>query len=473
MNSSLRILRAIAGGTLLHAALAGFCLLCVIPSSSASDHADPIFNRELEAGLTGLFAFPARDGVRMVPVKDAQGSMILDAQGNKTYQLAADANDPKKKNEQPNELVLILAFRRALTVSPPYPELEKFTYTIHLDFHSELDVDNNKTNLARYGGTVLQPEGIGADATISFELDANVQFKSPVRFEGTAWKKSRPIPKPYIGVRDDPFIFPQFFRTNVIAFVVRIPLDNLPAKDDFLIWGTSHRGGVQIDHVGRSQRTQLPRFDSLNTLHPREHVAHLHELDKNPGLMDDVLRNVLTPQFALRPYDFEPDVMFYNRRAGVQIRYPNGRQLEDDVALLTCLQGDCQLFELSQSHPKFSVGPAGRPTKNDKDFFDTFPYLADPWEDSPPPVGRGPTSIMLTSKNKTILIVSLIAVVVVFLLPWVLYFRALRRLRYATQLVAMKSPSRPPAPVGPVGPAPLSTPAHTPPPPPPAVPPQT
>jgi hypothetical protein len=462
MNSSLSHSRASFGWTLLVSPLAGFLLLALIPSASASDHADPIFNRELEGGLTGLFAFPAKDGVRMTPVKDDKGNMILDKDGNKTYQFAADAKDPKKKADEPNEIVLILAFRRALTVSPPFPELEKFTYAIHLDFHSELDVTNDLTNVARYGGKVLKPEGIDADATITFELDANVQFRGPVRYEGNAWKKAKPIPKPYIGIRDDPFIFPQFFRTNVIAFVVRIPLDNLPAKDDFLIWGTSQRGAQQLDIVGRSQRTQLPRFDSLNTLHPKEHVAHLHELDKNPGLVDDVLRNILTPQFALRPYDFEPDVMFYNRRPGVQIRYPNGRQLEDDVALLTCLQGDCQLFELSQSHPKFSVGPAGRPTKNDKDFMDTFPYLADPWPDSDPPMGRGPTSIMLTSRNKTILIVSIVAIVVVFLLPWVLYFRALRRLRLAAQLAMAKShPTTP----GAGGPAPLPSPPTPPPPP--------
>jgi len=446
-------------GTLRRATLAGFLTLLLAPSVCASDHADPIFNKKLEGGITDLFAFPAaKDGVRMTPNKDAAGNVILTPEGKGTYQFPAAAGvTPPKPGEKvewdgSNEIVLILCVRRALTTSSPYGELDKYTYTIHLDFHSELDFEKNKANLARYGGTVVHPEGIEADVKINFQLDANAQFvqsdKNPVRFEGSGWKKARQVPEPFVGVRDDPFIFPQFFGTNVIAFVVRIPIECLPEKKDFILWATSERGGKIIDHVGRSQRTQLPRFDSLNTLPPKEHVSHLREMDKNPGLVEDVFRNVLGIQFALRPYDFEPDVMFYNRKAGVPICYPNGRQLEDDVARLTCLQGDCQLFELSQSHPKFSMGPAGRPTKNDKDFTDTFPYLAEPWPDSTPPMGRGPTSIMLTTKNHAILISSIIAAVVVFLLPWVLYFWTLRRLRRATQRVASTSPTRSPAPTG-------------------------
>ena len=77
--------------------------------------------------------------------------------------------------------------------------------------------------------------------------------------------------------------------------------------------------------------------------------------------------------FRIRPYDLQPDVMIYTTRypAG----FPNGRQLEDDVAHLTCEWGDCILMELSYVQDNKTP----RVTTNDKPFLDTFPYLAEPW----------------------------------------------------------------------------------------------
>jgi hypothetical protein len=92
------------------------------------------------------------------------------------------------------------------------------------------------------------------------------------------------------------------------------------------------------------------------------------------------------PVFNLRAYDFQPDVMIYSRRPEYRVEFPNGRQLEDDVAYLTCMQGDCQLDELSFAvkDPKKHADTNGRPTKNDRPFSDSFPYLAEPWPDKEP-----------------------------------------------------------------------------------------
>jgi hypothetical protein len=436
--------------------------------ATASDHADPIFNRVQEGGITDLFAFPAKDGVRMTPLKDAAGKQIRDAGGNNEYRFKPDAKDWVADAAEANELVLIVCVRRSLTVSGPFAELEKHTYKIHLDFHSAIEYEKEPANLVRYGGTVSAVENIKEDATIEFALNPDTTLRSrpvePGDPETPKYPKYTGFPRtgnirslkfgscanPYTGIHDDPFIFPQFFRTNVIAFVVRIPFDCLPStKRDCVLWATSERRGRQVDHVGRSQRTQLPRFDLLNTLPPSKHVAALHESTDSPAFLDDFLRNISTPQFSLRHYDYQPDVMYYSRDR--KPRYPNGRQLEDDVALLTCLQGDCQLFELSQSHPRFSMGPAGRPTTNDKEFSNTFPYLADPHpEADPPPPPRGPTSPQFSTRNWIILGTAALVLLLLLIVPWLLYRRATRRLRRANeQLAALRPQSSPPLPVSP------------------------
>jgi hypothetical protein len=59
----------------------------------------------------------------------------------------------------------------------------------------------------------------------------------------------------FTGVRDDPFIFPKFFKRNAIVMVLSIPFSAFPAgQQDWLLWGTSAqvKDGAQIDHVGRS-----------------------------------------------------------------------------------------------------------------------------------------------------------------------------------------------------------------------------
>jgi hypothetical protein len=434
--------------------LAVTLVLTALPSTQraqASDHADPVDpfqQKPLEAGITDLFVFPARDMVR-------GKKMPNEKKGE------ADKFVPVTQAEA-NRLVIIFCVRRALTTSPPYPGLDQFTYKIHADFHSATQASFKKDdpNLLRYGGTVHDPEGIDEDFTITVQYDNNAHLtKREVQIkEGGEWKTPKKVEeiKWHSGVHDDPFIFPMFFGSNVIALVVSIPLDCLPAgQQDFLFWGTSAQGGTQIDHVGRSQRTQLPRFDFLNTLHPKDHVREIIARRDNPGIARDAGRFFFMPLYAFRPYDVQPDVMFFTRRN--ETGYPNGRLLEDDVADLTCKQGDCQLYELSQSHARSASFPGGRPTKNDKEFLDTFPYLADPWPDSDI---RKPPELTARTQMDLLLIASVAGLFI--LLPWVLFLWTGRRLwRISRELQALKQTPRPsptPAPAPPAPPIPPTAP---------------
>jgi hypothetical protein len=175
--------------------------------------------------------------------------------------------------------------------------------------------------------------------------------------------------------------------------VMLIPIPCFPdGQRDWLFWGaTTGKNGKQFDHVGRSLRTQNPRFDLLNTWPPKDHVRVLKEENKNPSLMRDLfVKFGFDSFFSYRPWDFTPDVMIYTNRFNVG--YPNGRRLDDDVAQLLARYGDTLLYELSYASAKFP-----RDTTIDKPFLPDFPYLAAPWPDSP--VKPGPA---LSSRNKLI-----------------------------------------------------------------------
>jgi len=316
-----------------------FALLFLPLSGRASDHADPAWLSpdQAEANITGLFFFP--DGDQMIAILDV---------------------------------------RRALTTDPPY-KLEPYEYTINMDLHTHVVFDNAE-DLARYGGSIPKPETIEPDITLSFQLNNDASLKSKV-FKGLKNPENIRI---YTGVRDDPFIFPKFFKVNVITMMVSIPKSSFPeTQKNWLLWATSRdiASGKQIDHVGRSNRTQLGRFDILNTVPPSKHVEVLKEAAKSRDKLQQFLKDCLPPLanlnqlsgLLIRHYDYFPDVMVYTNQ--LPAGFPNGRRLPDDVALLTCAQGDCPL----QENAFIDTKQWPRATVNDKPLLPAFPYLAEPW----------------------------------------------------------------------------------------------
>lgn len=336
-----------------------------------SDHADPLVVEEPEANITDLFFFPHGDNY-----------------------------------------VLIFNVRRATTKGKPFP-LAPYAYAINIDLHSQVTFDN-PGDKARYGGTIVNPGGIKPDVVFSLALNDDLTLSK----KDVTGLQHPELIHWYSGLRDDPFIFPRFFKKNAISIVAEFPKSCFPAgQQDFILWGVSMKDGKQLDHVGRSSRTQQARFNSLNFLPPNEHVAEImKEMPKQMKLQQQLLHYKLTFPIAnvtqllkfLRAYDVAPDVMIYSNR--FPCVFPNGRMLPDDVAAITCSTGDCILQELS-----FIEGGWPRATMNDKPFLDTFPYEADPWPEGPEK--PGPVSFWHIG-----IWILLVVLLIAFLWTWFFYW---------------------------------------------------
>jgi hypothetical protein len=317
-------------------------LASVLTSSArASDHADPLNLTDPNANITGLFIFPKDD-----------------------------------------QYVLIFNVRKSLTNAKPY-NLEAYEYVVNIDLTTPVTFDSAEDR-ARYGGTIPVPEKLHPDITIKVRLQDDTSLKS---IDYTGLKNTDKI-RTFTGVRDDPFIFPRFFKKNVISMVMSIPKNAFPdGQQDFILWGATYGSGKLSDRVGRSVRSQLPRFPLLNFFDPKDQVR---ELTKAKDFLDDVANFLNTKKewwsqataglleftFQFRKYDLAPDVMIFTTR--FPPGYPNGRQLADDVNAITCTTGDCLLQELS-----FIEGGWPRAVVNDKPFLPDFPYVAEPFPDSP------------------------------------------------------------------------------------------
>ena len=327
-------------------------LLASFPMASlealASDHADPLDMTDPNANLTDLFFYPKGD-----------------------------------------QYVLIVDAHSKLTAAKPY-DLGPFEYKVNFDLTTPLTF-NSEEDRARYGGTITAPEKIHPDATITIHLNDDASLKS---LTANGLKNPDKI-RIYTGVRDDPFNFPRFYKVNVIAMVMSIPKDAFPAEQrDFMLWATASKNGVELDHDGRSIRTQLPRFGEINTSPPSEHLKLLMDrkelvdniynfLKGNRETYSRGLADLIQTSFQIRKYDLVPDVMVYSDR--FPVGYPNGRLLTDDVVAQTCSFGDCLLQEIS-----YIEGGWPRSTVNDKPFLEDWPYLAEPWPEraEPPPPSR-------------------------------------------------------------------------------------
>ena len=323
------------------AALFVLIALMLPTAPRASDHADPLNLTDPNANITGLFIFPKDD-----------------------------------------QYVLIFNVRKSLTNAKPY-NLGAYEYVVNIDLTTPVTFDSAEDR-ARYGGTVPIPDKLHPDVIIKVRLQDDTSLKS---IEYTGLKNTDRI-RTFTGVRDDPFIFPRFFKKNVISMVMSIPKSSFPdGQQDFILWGATYGNGKLSDRVGRSVRSQLPRYPLLNFYEPKDQVR---ELTKAKDFLDGVanflntkkewwsqaIAGLLEFTFQFRKYDLAPDVMIFTTR--FPPGYPNGRQLADDVNAITCMTGDCLLQELS-----FVEGGWPRAVVNDKPFLPDFPYLAEPFPDSP------------------------------------------------------------------------------------------
>jgi hypothetical protein len=443
--------------------LLGVALLDLGETLFASDHADPIdpFRRQrMEPNISDLFVFPvlANDEAAF-PFTRPDGISLACPNLKPRRQLTAE------ERVKITHFVIILCVRPGLTQTSSLL-LEPYEYRIHLDTKNTVAYDDDKKNgtpatsagfgggyqparkgrepmtieeaRARYGGLVASPESIDDNIRITITLhnDASLRDITIVGLqEATSISKYKRDPNEisvWTGVRDDPFIFPAFFGTNVVAMVLSIPVKCFrPDERDWLIWATSHEGSRQHDHVGRSLRTQNPRFDMLNTLHPRDHVAAIRRADDDPNLERDLaLRFNLQGLAAYRRWDFVPDVMIYKR--DIPVGFPNGRLIYDDVAAMLAQHGDTLLLELSHQHQN---GAWPRRTINDKPFFQTteklphlakFPYLAEPWPDKEP----SPVPMLTAENQATLTIIPVVILIVLALIMWLFaYYYYRRKLR--------------------------------------------
>lgn len=423
-------------------------------TATASDHADPFdpLNLErLEGGITDLFVFPVDKNDKPVAPETSRPAGLPLA--NPLTDVVRERLTAKQKSEIAS-IVFILCVRRALTDEASL-SLEPYTYKIRIDINSVVEFptqddykqelklaearkkmasegggyatgaksdDSSRPTLlesfARYGGRIPSPEAISEEITMEFKLHNNATFQDGYpKFTGAGaagWGNNAAISSAS-GVFDDPFIFPAFFGTNVVAMAVKVPITSFdPAGQDLVVWATSEKGSRQVDHVGRSLRTQNPRFELLNTKHPSEHVKLIQDENKNPSLMRDIfLRLNFAQAFAYRKWDFVPDVLCYSTNYAVG--YPNGRLLKDDVAAMLAQHGDTLLYELSYQHPN---GQWPRQTVNDTnqgEFQPTFPYLNEPHKNPKPP-----TPLRLTNASiMKLLGIALLLLVLLILENWI------------------------------------------------------
>ena len=409
--------------------LAGAACLVAPPPAQASDHADPVavpglkelFDNgvpsaaaadKLGGNITDLFVFPLDAGNHPIDFLPPDGSApaadptLTPAQNQHRAEYARCAPEQRALHGQPYELTaaerarikalaVIFDVRRSLTKNDKL-HLAPFVYRVFFDLHSRVLFDAGEdplhfkpSELARYGGSIPEPEKILPDVTLEFRLNDDATLKQKT-LTGLA---NEELIQVYTGIRDDPFIFPTFNTTDVVAMVVIIPLRCFPAgQQDWLAWCTTTENGRQVDHDGRSLRTQNPRLDMLNTLPPSQHVAAVKAAMDHPSLVSELaLKFKIQGMFQYRPWDLFPDVMIYSTRFNVG--FPNGRRLADDVASLLAQNGDTLLFEnsyLKDAWPRVSV--------NNKPFLADFPYLAEPNN-----AATAPADYAITTRNKFVI----------------------------------------------------------------------
>jgi len=365
--------------------LAAVSMVALPTSAFASDHADPMtlnvfeVQPDPEANITDLHAFI--DGDNLVVSLCARRALRpdqidgLDLDGYR-FRISMDFHPPVRfatnpppsgsaaNNARANQERSQQALYGGIIDKP-----EDITPEVVLEFGMGLVKDPTNGEQSQAKLTHLNIQGLpGSQNIVSEEklVDGKVAIPANAFVPGQINVQT--------GVFDDPFIFPRFFRRNVVGVVASIPLKSLPQRNQpILLWATTHKDGKQIDHVGRSLRTQLPRFGYLNVVAPSGHNAAITKVHAEPTIVENVSGTLIAPLIAHRHYDTVPDVMIYD--LSKPARFPNGRAFTDDVAKTLADAGETLLFELSYAESR----QFPRAVANDKAFRPKFPYLAERW----------------------------------------------------------------------------------------------
>jgi len=239
------------------------------------------------------------------------------------------------------------------------------TLRLHIDNHSAVSFANAIDN-AQFGGTIVDPFGMGSDITLTFTFDETGWPE--LSTSGLSGREERNI-RVFAGMRDDPFIRGPQIGRNVASIVVEMPLASAlggKAKKDnaILVWATSKVpdiAGPQSDLAGRALRSQCPQ--------PVCNAADGADLN---------LRNQTSPHKYAQKLGIRPDVVIFDTSRPAA--FPNGRALEDDVVNLVAPFGQ---NILGNDFPC--------PAANDAPFLVDFPYLAPPQFGVSPPA-PGPCS---------------------------------------------------------------------------------
>ena len=259
-----------------------------------------------------------------------------------------------------------------LTLST-FPNLPGTTYRFSSDLTLRLHIDNhsavsfaNAIDNARFGGTIVDPNGMGSDITLTFTFDESGWPE--LSTSGLSGRQEKSI-RVFAGMRDDPFIRGPQIGRNVASIVVEMPLADAlnkaaKSKKEILVWATSKVpdiAGPQSDLAGRALRSQCPQ--------PVCNAADGADLN---------LRNQTSPHKYAQKLGIRPDVVIFD--ASRPAAFPNGRALEDDVVDLVAPFGQ---NILGNDFPC--------PAANDVPFLAAFPYLAPPQFGVSPPAA-GPCS---------------------------------------------------------------------------------
>lgn len=247
-----------------------------------------------------------------------------------------------------------------------YQFASDLTLRFHIDNHSAVDFGNPVDN-AQFGGAIVDPNGMGADITLTFTFDQNGWPE--LSTSGLTGRQEKNM-RVFAGMRDDPFIRGPQIGRNVASVVVEMPLSDALGKKrkgdrTLLVWATSKVpdiAGPQSELGARALRSQCPQ-PVCNAL---------DGADLN-------LRNETSPHKYAQKLGIRPDVVIFDTSRTAQ--FPNGRALEDDVVSMIAPFGQ---NILGNDYPC--------PTTNDVPFLVDFPYLAPPQFGAAGP-GVGPACV--------------------------------------------------------------------------------